>query len=313
MTSAFVTGGSGFVGGALISDLVASESRVRALVRSSSAAERVAARGAAPIEGSLFDRAGLPRLMDGSTVVFHVAGVNELCPADPAELIRVNVDGARAVVEAAAAANVPRVVLTSSVVTVPARTQPLSTYERSKRLGEEAAFAAGRRTGVDVVAVNPSSVQGPGRLTGSARLFLYLLRRKRPIVPDTIVSLVDVDDCATAHRLAWHNGRPGERYVISAGWVGAREAGAILARATGREIRPLVVPRSIVRVVAGVPARIGDRRPGATLLCSEALRTVLENHVHDGSAAASALGFRYRSVDEIVTRAADWYRAEGLI
>ena len=93
--------------------------------------------------------------MQGCDVAFHVAGVNSLCVADPAPMERANIDGAVAAVRAAAAAGVPRLVHTSSAATIgePAGTigtewtQPrgwfLSTYERTKTEGEDAALAGG--------------------------------------------------------------------------------------------------------------------------------------------------------------------------
>ncbi len=165
--------------------------------------------------------------MAGCRVVFHAAGVNAMCLPDPAPMYRANVDGPAGVVRAAAAAGVPRVVHTSSAVTMgeaagvvateatPHRGSHLSHYERSKHLGEQAVLAEGARTGVEVVCVNPASVQGPGRTGGTARLLIgYLSGRLRWTV-DATFSLVFVDDCTRAHLLAERRGVPGERYLVS--------------------------------------------------------------------------------------------------
>ena len=62
--------------------------------------------------------------------------------------------------------------------------------------------------GVDVVAVNPSSVQGPGRATGSARLLLDVVNGRLPVVVRTTISIVDIADCTAGHLLAEARGDP---------------------------------------------------------------------------------------------------------
>ena len=95
----------------------------------------------------------------------------------------------------------------------PHRGRFLSSYERSKFLGEERALALGRETGIDVVSVNPSSVQGPGRTGGSARLLLGLVDARPAFVVDTFVSVVDIDDCAAGHPVGQNAPPPGQRYL----------------------------------------------------------------------------------------------------
>src|SRR5436190_23649159 len=112
--TAFVTGGSGFVGGAVIRALVAEGEPVRALARSPVATTAVTELGAEPVAGDLADRTALADAMDGCDVVYHVAGVNQMCPRDPAGLEATNIGGAVTAVEAAADARVARLVLTSS-------------------------------------------------------------------------------------------------------------------------------------------------------------------------------------------------------
>src|SRR6476660_8015290 len=171
--TAFVTGGSGFVGGAVIRALVAEGETVRALARSAEATSAVGDLGAEPVAGDLTDRAALADAMDGCVVVYDVAGVNRMCPRDPTELDATNIGGAGTAVEAAADARVERLVLTSPSAAIgePAATlgtedsvhrgRFLSRYARSKYLGEREARAAGRERRLEVVTVNPSSVQGP--------------------------------------------------------------------------------------------------------------------------------------------------------
>jgi dihydroflavonol-4-reductase len=318
----FVTGGSGFVGGAVVARLAAAGSVVRGLARSQAAAASVYAAGAIPVPGDLEDLAALTDAMRGCRTVFHVAGLNAMCRRDPSPLFAANVDGPANVLRAASAAGVERVVHTSSAATIgeargtigsedsPHRGSFLSRYEESKFLGEREVFALGRELGVDVVCVNPSSVQGPGRTGGSARLLLDLLRGRLPVV-DTFVSIVDVDDCADGHLRAAEAGTPGERYLLSGVTLQTRHAVGLLRAETGRPHRVRRVPRAAA-VVAGALGETGGaiaRRDPP--MCRELARTLLHGHRYDGSRARRELGLSYTSVGETIRRTVAWYEREG--
>lgn len=319
----FVTGGSGFVGGDLIRVLVRRGVAVRALVRSASAEQKVTALGAEAVDADLFDR-GLRAAMTDCETVYHVAGVNTMCPADPGAMYDVNVNGPRAVVAAASAAHVNRVVLTSSAaaigelrgsvangMTVHSR-RYLSHYARSKHLGEVAFFEEARRLGVEGVVVNPSSVQGPGRVGGSARIFLYALRSRRPVALDTVLSIVDVDDVSRGHILAAERGVPGRRYLLNGVTMTVRGAFAMLEQASGRRVHPILVPSWVGRLVSPFTWLAGSSSSDRPF-CAEMLRTLLHGHRFDGAPAARDLGFEYTPVLETLSRTIDWYRAEGLL
>ncbi|HSL11653.1 MAG TPA: NAD-dependent epimerase/dehydratase family protein [Actinomycetota bacterium] len=323
--TAFVTGGSGFVGGAVVRHLVAGGVPVRALARSAEAEASVASLGASPVRGSILDEPSLRDAMDGCDVVFHVAGINAACVRDPGPMYAANVSGPERVVRAAAAAGIARVVHTSSAAAVAEaegtvgteHTEPSGTfathYARSKYLGERHAFAAGRDAGVEVVAVNPSSVQGPGRTSGTAKLLLGVARTPVAVLVRTWLSIVDVDDCARAHLLAAIRGATGERYLVSGSSVTSEEAVALLRGMTGAPRRVLWVPRSLVRAatpVAGAIARIASGDPP---LCAEMLRTLLHGHRYDGSRATRELGLSYTPLEETFRRALEWYEARGML
>jgi len=322
--TAFVTGGSGFVGGAVIRALVDEGRPVRALARSATAAASVRALGAEPVAGELLDRTGLAGAMRGSSVAFHVAGINQMCPRDPGKLYATNVEGAATAVHAAADAGVTRVVLTSSSASIGEasgtvgredtrhRGTFLSHYERSKFLGERAARAAAEERGIELVTVNPSSVQGPGRTTGSARILLHAARARTTVLLDTSFSIVDVDDCATGHVLAAARGIPGERYLLSAGSLTMRSAIEMLRRLTGHPRRIVWVPRAIVRAVMPL-ARVRTVGRDDAAVCPALLRTLLHGHRYDGSRATRDLGLTYRPLEETLERVLAWYRARGML
>ena len=146
---------------------------------------------------------------------------------------------------AAGRAGVRRVVFTSSAASVGEphgtvghensvhRGSYLSVYDRSKHEGEQAAFAAAHRTGVELVAICPSSVQGPGRKAGNGKLIIDYVNGELPAFVDTYVSVVDIADCTEAHLLAAERGRAGARYILNGATITSAEALELIAEVSG--------------------------------------------------------------------------------
>jgi len=320
----FVTGGSGFVGGAVVDHLLASGTDVRALTRSEASADLITAKGAAAVDGDVGDRRALVSGMAGCAIVFHVAGVNTMCPSNPGAMYRTNVDGVRVVVRAAAEAGVRRIVLTSSAATIGESEGIvanedtvhaggfLSHYARSKYFGELAFFEETSRLGIEAVAVNPSSVQGPGRTSGSAMILRSALNMKRPVAVDTMLSIVDIDDCADAHVLAAQRGTDGSRYLISGASISVRDAVVLLSEIVERPIEPIMIPRvltSLARPLVGVAGLVRKDRP----ICAAMLRTLLHGHRFDVSRSIHDLGMSYTPIGDTFDRTVQWLVQEGLV
>jgi dihydroflavonol-4-reductase len=256
--------------------------------------------------------------------VFHAAGVNAMCQRDPGPMLHANVEGSAAVVRAASAAKVSRVVHTSSAATIgeatgvigredtPHRGTFLSQYERSKLLAERKVLALGSELGVPVVSVNPSSVQGPGRIGGSSRLLLDLVNGRLPVLVDTYVSIVDVNDCTEAHLLAEQHGAPGERYLINGASIRVSEAIELLRRVCGQPARVRFAPRAVVSVAGTLAGGVASLVGRGSTICPEMLRTLLHGHRYDGSLARRALDLRYTPLEMTVRRTLAWYAERGL-
>lgn len=311
------------VGTAVVRHLVASGVAPVALSRSESSDAALAAIGAQPVRGDVLDEDSLRAAFDGAEVVFHVAGVNEMCARDPHHMMHVNVDGSVAVMRAANAAGVRRVVHTSSAAAIGEergtvgtessvhRGSYLSAYERSKHLSELAVFA--EAGSVEVVSVNPSSVQGPGRASGTGKLILDVANGRLPVLIDTPVSIVDIDDCARGHLLAAATGRPGSRYLLNSFTTTVAGALAEIEDVLGRELRVRFLPGWVASgagaVIEGAFRLIGRTPP----VCREMVRTLRHGHRYDGSLAVRELGLRYTSERVVLERLFAWFRAEGLL
>jgi dihydroflavonol-4-reductase len=320
-----VTGGTGFVGRAIVERLLGERENVRALARSEASAGALAELGAKPVRGDVLDLESLTAAMRGCALVYHAAGANAFCLRDPSPLFEVNVRGSENVVRAAAQAEVARVVYTSSAATLgerkgtvgseqsPHRGSFLSDYERSKFEAERAVLAAADATGVELVCVNPASVQGPGRATGSTQLLLDYLNARLKVVVDTTLSLIDIADCTTGHLLAASVGKPGERYVLSGATLTVREGLALLGRLSGVEQPVRALPPWLAMTVATVVETVARVRRRPPLICRELARTLTHGHAYDGSKAARELGLRYAPIEETFRRTIDWWVEQGLV
>jgi dihydroflavonol-4-reductase len=321
----FVTGASGFIGGALAARLLERGDEVVGLARSDEAAAVVASRGAEVARGDLLDEDSLAAGMDGCALAYHVAGVNTHCPPDPAMLLRVNVGGTEAAVRAAARAGIPRMVYTSSAAAVGEpqgavgredtthRGSYLSVYDRSKHLGEQAAFRTAEQLGVELVAVNPSSVQGPGRASGNGKIIISYLNGRLRVFVDTYVSVVDIADTVEGHLLAAARGRSGQRYVLNGATIPSEEALRIVAELSGVSERVRMVPHGLARATAALAEGVARARGTSSSLCPARVRTILHGHRYDGSLATRELGLAYTPVAETFRRTIDWAKAEGLV
>ena len=325
MARVFVTGASGFIGGALVARLLERGDDVVGLARSDAAEAIVASRGAEVARGDVLDEDSLAAGMQGCELAYHVAGVNTHCPDDPDMLMRVNLGGSTAAVRAAARAGIGRLVLTSSAASVGEphgtvgtedtvhRGSYLSVYDRSKHLGELGAFETARQVGVEVVAVNPSSVQGPGRNSGNGKIIIaYLNGRLRAFV-DTYVSVVDIADTVEGHVLAAERGTPGERYVLNGATIPSEEALEIVSELSGVEESVRMVPPAVARAAAGLAEGVARLRGRSTSLCRARIGTILHGHRYDGSRAQRELGLSYTPVAETFRRTIDWAVSEGLV
>ena len=223
-----VTGGTGFLGEHLCRELVERGYAVTALARSRS--DVLEDLGITLVRGDVLAGPELDTALEGATAVFHLAGMVSRDPDDGQRMMRLHVDGTRRVLEAMARHGLRRMVLASTSGTIAVSKHETILDERagyatelvagwpyyaSKVYQERLAFDLGPKLGIEVIAVNPSLLLGPGdrRLssTGDVRRFL---RRDIPVVPDGGINFVDARDAAVATVAALERGRPGERYLL---------------------------------------------------------------------------------------------------
>ena len=326
---ALVTGATGFVGSAVARRLLDAGWAVRVLARPGSDRRNLQELDVDIAEGDLTDAASLQRACAGCEAVFHVAADYRLWVPKPAEIYRANVDGTRAMLEAAQAQGVRRVVYTSSVAvlgipkdgTPGNETTPVSVddmighYKRSKFLAEQTAreYAAG--TGLDLVIVNPSTPIGPRDVkpTPTGRIVLDAAAGRMPAYVDTGLNLAHVDDIAEGHWLAFHHGRRGERYVLGGTDLSLRDILAMIADIVGRKPPKIRLPHGAVLPVAYAAeafARLTGVRPVATV---EEVRMSKKRMFFSSAKAAAELGYTARPARAALEDAVRWFRDNGYL
>jgi nucleoside-diphosphate-sugar epimerase len=172
-----VTGGTGFLGGALIRRLLADGAKVRVLARNSPRADALAARGAEVVRGDLSDHDAIARAVAGAAVVYHVAAMVE-APGDLVEFLDANRGGTERVFQAALQHGVGRVVYSSSIAVygliegrkcidenTPYDRQPelRDSYSQSKIQADRFAVSFARENNLPTTILRPGVIYGPGK------------------------------------------------------------------------------------------------------------------------------------------------------
>jgi nucleoside-diphosphate-sugar epimerase len=244
---AFVTGGSGFVGGKLIGALRERGWQVRALARSSNAAGSVSNAGATAVRGDLSDRRVLEAGLIGVDVIFHVAAHFKMW-GPRSEFDRVNVDGTKTIVEAAIATlSVRKVVAVSAAAvvmgdpkpflaideTAPRQTRDFAPYSSSKAEAEKVLLSAnGRRPGFETISIRPPMIWGPGMPMLDHMVEVVKAGQWQWVENGTqAMSTCHVDNLIEGLLLAADHGRGGEAYFVADAEVGTLKSviGGLLA------------------------------------------------------------------------------------
>jgi dihydroflavonol-4-reductase len=313
-----VTGATGFVGAHVVRALTERGDDVRVVYRNPDRLDALSGLDYSRAKADVLDYQAMRRALRGVDVLFHVAGFVASRPVE--RVWKLNAQGPGVAVEAAAAEDVSRVVLTSTVSAIGmANGQPADedttypqnwtglVYPDSKHAGEVGAQEATDRREVELVVVNPAYVLGvpvnreqPGET--STRTIGNYLRGRLPGVMDAPMNFVDVEDVAAGHVLACERGQPGERYILGAEnltWPQLIDRVAELS-----DVRyPIMVLPSGIAKVARVREALGLPGP----ISAEATNLMGQNWRFSTDKARKALGYAPRPIDETLQNTIDWY------
>jgi dihydroflavonol-4-reductase len=323
-----VTGATGFTGGALARRLIASGSKVRALVRPGSDHGWLERLGAELVLGDIGDVEAQKALCAGADRVFHIAALYREAKYPDAEYFRVNRDATRTLLEAAAGAGAQRFVHCSTVgvhgdVTDPPADEaspiaPGDVYQRSKVEGERIALEFAAKGGaMEVVVIRPAGIYGPGD-TRFLKLFRMVGRGRFFFLGDgrTLFHAVYIDDLVQGFLLAGErSGLNGEVFIIAGDrYVTLNELVAAVADALGVPNRFPHLPMTPVRWLAAVVEAVCVPLHISPPLHRRRVDFFVKNRAFSIEAAEKRLGYQPAvTLEEGVRRTAAWYREQGLL
>ena len=315
MKPTLVTGATGFIGWHVAKKLVERGHTVRALARPGSKVREL--EEVETIAGDLRDPDSLTRAVQGCGIVFHLAADYRLWAKHPSELYRSNVDGTRALLEAARKAGVERFVYTSTVGCIGAGDEngPVTieemtgAYKRSKFQAEQIALEFAH-SGFPVVIVNPTAPVGDHdfKPTPTGKIIVDFLRGAMPAFVDTGLNLVDVKDTAEGHLLACERGKIGERYILGRDNLTLEQIFQHLEQISGVKAPRWRIPYAVA-YGAGLAstgwANMTGQEPRAPL---DAVRMARKKMFVSSDKAKRELGFSPGPVDDALRRAVEWFR-----
>ena len=324
-----LTGATGFVGSAVARALLGRGMAVRALVRAGGNRRNLDGLELELAEGDLRDAASLARAVAGCRHVVHVAADYRIWVPDPEAMMRANVEGTSALMLAAQAARVERIVYCSSVAALglhadgtPAdeevpvvEARIAGVYKKSKYRAEQAVLALVRDQGLPAVIVNPAGPVGPRDIkpTPTGRMIADAASGRLPAYVDTGINVVHVDDVAEGHLLALERGRIGERYILGSENLTLRQLLALVAEVAGRSPPRVRLPNRALWPLALASeawASVTGREP---LVTRDHLRMARKRMFFTSGKAEAELGYRPRPARDAVVDAVAWFRQAGMV
>ena len=320
---AFVTGGTGFIGRAVVRKLIERGHEVYALARSESGAAMLRAMGATSVHGDITDRESMRADMRGSDVVFHIAAVYQFTPEALARAEAVNVGGTRNVLELAVELGVPRIVYTSTIAVfgdtrgeIPDETYYagapfLSEYDRTKWLAHYEVAETLIAQGAPITIVMPGAVYGPGDNSWLVEMMRMFYRGLLPVLPgpETVLTYAYVDDIAEGHILAAEKGRIGESYILAGPAVPLGEMVDFWGQLTGKA-RPVVqIPARFARGLAPVANRAQPALSLPQAFSGTLFRSLGASYAGRSDKARAELGWRPRPIQAGMRETFEWIAA----
>lgn len=325
-----VTGATGFVGSAVARKLIERGASVRVLCRPDSDRRNLDGMNVEIVEGDLLRPDTLGTALEGCAGLFHVAADYRIWTRDPDAMFAANVEGTRAIMQAAYDVGVERAVYTSSVAVLgidpsgtPANedtavsfSDMVGVYKRSKYQAEEACREVLEKTGLDCVIVNPSTPIGPGDVkpTPTGRIIVEAATNKMPAYVDTGLNVAHVDDVAEGHLLAFEKGESGRRYILGGDDMTLREILFAVAEIAGSRPPKFQIPRAPIYPMAFVAEAWSNLTGiGEPFVTIDGLKMSKKKMYFSSARAERELGYVHRPGYQAIKDAVSWFKSNGYL
>jgi dihydroflavonol-4-reductase len=327
-----VTGGTGFVGSAIVRHLLKANYEVRVLAHHKKNHILLEDLAVEIVSGDITNPDAVDKAVKSCSIVFDVASVYTFLPfweKEAKALYKINVGGITNMLNASLKHNVQRFIHTSTIATIGKRPdgkpsdentgfdfRRASHYARSKYLAEQEILKFCAK-GLPAIILNPAIIIGERdyKPTPSGEIIVKFLNRKYPGYFDTIWSVADVDDVARAHIAAIDRGKIGGRYILcNKKHYSMREIFGLLEEVSGVKAPHLKIPyRLLLGFVYAdefLSYTVFKKKP---LMPSEGVKFCRMNTIYNNSKALNELGYESTPFKETLAKAVNWYRMSGYI
>ena len=322
-----ITGASGFLGYHLIQKLLEQGHTIKAVALDATRAHSLKQFNIEKYDLDVRDSLGHRELFEGQDVVYHLAAKIALSNKYDAELMAINVDGSKAVAQAALDAGVKRFVYVSSVHALSRHphhecvdeTRALAlddhfSYDRSKAKAELAMREFAKK-GLNIVIVNLVGLFGPHDFEPSlmGETLINMINSKRTfIVCNGGFNFLDVRDAADTLMRIIEKGKTGESYILGGEWYHSREIGQTMAFASGQGARPFILPIWIARITLPLNRLIWRICGQKEMYTDQSLVHLVSHRFISDKKARAELDHRSRPLWETMRDMVRWLREESI-
>ncbi len=326
--TAFVTGGTGFLGMNLLLQLENKGWKSYVLVRPTSNTKYLPPT-VEKVLGSLRDLDALKNAMpEGLDAVFHVAGNTSLWRKQDTQQYQDNVVGTENMIEAALAKGAKRFIHTSSIAafgyhdadviikedTRSTAAEDWISYRKTKYLAECRVLETVEKQGLDAVILNPCHIIGPYDQSSWAQLIKQVYQNKLPGIPPGVGHFCHARDIADAHIAAYEKGAKGEKYILGGHEASFVEFINVLQELLGRSKRyKKASPQFMMQLglfLSNLKNLFSSKEPDLT---PEKIHLVSKKIRCDFSKAQKELDYKVRPMKEMIQDSLAWLQQEKLL
>ena len=318
-----VTGASGHLGYHIAKRLVSQGYKVKAFIRPTSFRQHLDKLAVDICLGDMLEKDSVLRACRGVDAVFHTACIYDLSPnCDTKAIWATAVDGTRNLLDCCAHEKPKRIIYTSSVETIGVSSDKSITLaedasildmpyadSRAKVEAEHLCLELSKRYGLCTVICNPSTIIGKDdyKLTPSNAMILNYARLPLFYV-DSGQSIVDVEDVAEGHILAFKNGREFERYILSGDNIEIKNLLDVIKKALGKRMPSMKLGRRLFYAAAFMSEKLSSLtgKGEALLTLTKAKKMYQKYNYYNSQKAVRELGYAHRSLTDTLPATLSW-------
>jgi dihydroflavonol-4-reductase len=323
-----VTGATGFVGSHIVIKLLENGHDVNVLVRKTSNSRNIQGLPLKVVYGDLRDKDSLKKAAHSCNGLFHAAAMYGFWARNPQDFYDINVEGTKNVIEAAISQGLEKIIYTSSESTLDPGTSTggnsyklasvddvFGDYKKSKLLAEIEVLKLCKK-GYPVTIVNPTTPIGGGDVypTPTGKIVLDMLNGAMPAYVNTGLNIIDVEDVAEGHILAYEKGGCGERYVLGNENLTLKEMLEMIARLANINAPKVQIPLAAARFLGYIDeflsGKILRKHPKVPLA---AVKTAYKFKYYDCAGDTKKLGLDPGPVKLAFEKSIRWFKDNGYV